>query len=469
MQAAQPPLEKPLGESDVQESAFAIPTRDQVRVWGARSFLSLVDQGLTSAAGFAANVLLARWMAPAEYGAFAVAFAGYLFLTLFHNALLLEPLSVIGPARHVVHLGEYFRAQMRVHGVLVWPLSGLTLAASFAFSRFAPHSPLVGALVGDGLSLPLLLLLWLTRRMCYVMQRPAIAALGSGVYFVFSLAAIVVLHAVNLLTPLAAFFTLALGSFAGSAVIFRRLNAKNQRYQRDAIVPWRSALAENWTYGRWLIGSALFYAISTLTQTFFTASALGLSAAGILRAMQVPSQAMTQVIAAIGLLVLPALSYDFGRGQYKRLRHNAVMVSMILGITAIGFALCMAIGERHIESLLYGGKYAAYARLIPLLALVPVCNGLCTGYSMALRASQKPPYDLISNAVASAVALVLTIPLVHRWGVAGAAISMVLSFAVMNLVTLIFFLLRPNDRTESRQTTEAQTHSFVGVALEDDV
>jgi O-antigen/teichoic acid export membrane protein len=469
MPAAQTALEKPLGESDSDGSAFVIPTRDQVRVWGARSFVSLADQGLTSAAGFAANVLLARWMPPAEYGAFAVAFAGYLFLTLFHNALLLEPLSVIGPARHVARLGEYFRAQMRVHGVLVWPLSGTTLVAALIFARLAAHSPLVGALIGGGLSLPLLLLLWLTRRMCYVLQRPSIAALGSGFYFVFSLAAIVALHAVARLTPLAAFFALALGSFVGSAVIFRKINAQDRADEHRTIVHWRSALTENWTYGRWLIGSALFYAISTLAQTFFTAGALGLSAAGILRAMQVPSQVMTQIIAAIGLLVLPALSYDYGGGQDKRLRHNAFMVSTILGITAIGFALCMAIGESRIESLLYGGKYAAYARLIPLLALVPVCNGLCTGYSMALRASQKPHYDLISSAVASAVALVSTIPLVRRWGVAGAAMSMVLSFAVMNLVTLIFFLLHANARTEPLQAMEAETRSFPGVPLEDDV
>jgi O-antigen/teichoic acid export membrane protein len=469
MPAAQPALEKPLGESDFGESAFAIPTRDQVRVWGARSFVSLLDQGLTSAAGFVANVLLARWMPAAEYGAFAVAFAGYLFLTLFHNALLLEPLSVIGPARHVAHLGEYFRAQLRVHGVLVWPLTAITLAAALILLQFAVHTPLVGALIGGGVSLPLLLMLWLTRRMCYVLQRPLIAALGSGLYFVFSLAAIVALHAVGRLTPFASLVALALGSLIGSLVIFRKVIANSRPDKRDARVPWRSALAENWTYGRWVIGSALFYAISTLTQTFFTAGALGLSAVGILRAMQVPSQAMTQIIAAIGLVVLPALSYDFGRGQYKRLRHNAFIVSTTLGITATGFALCMVPCEWRFESVLYGGKYVAYARLIPLLALIPVCNGLCTGYSMALRASQKPHYDLISNGVASAVALISTIPFVRRWGVAGAAISMVLSFAVMNLVTLIFFLLQASDKTQQLQAMEAETRSFPGVALEDDV
>src|SRR6266481_1993479 len=75
-------------------------SRDRVRVWGLKSVLSLVDQALTSGAGFAVNIFLARWLAPALYGAFAVAFAAALFVAGFHNVLLLEPLSVFGPARH---------------------------------------------------------------------------------------------------------------------------------------------------------------------------------------------------------------------------------------------------------------------------------------------------------------------------------------------------------------------------------
>jgi O-antigen/teichoic acid export membrane protein len=467
MPAAHPAIEKPETANSARPAAFAIPTRDQVRVWGARSFVSLIDQGLTSGAGFAANVLLARWMPAAEYGAFAVAFAGYLFLTLFHNALLLEPLSVIGPARHATRMREYFRAQLRVHAVLVWPLSAVILAAAWIFLRFAPHSPLIGALVGAGLSLPFLLLLWLARRMCYVLQRPSIAVLGSCVYFVLSLAAIAALRFLAHLTPFTAFCALALGSLAGSALILGRLRT-SKADAASANVPWKSAFAENWIYGRWLMGSAALYAISTSTQTFFTAGALGLGAAGVLRAMQIPSQAMTQIIAAIGLLVLPALSYDFGRGQFKRLRHSAVFVSMALGAAAIAFTVCLALGDIRVESLLYGGKYAEYARLIPILALIPVANGLCTGYSMALRASQKPHYDLISNAVAAPVAVLSTIFLVHRWGLFGAGVSMVLSFAAMNLVTLIFFLRHGNERRSAQSASEANPQTFSRVAFDED-
>src|ERR1700685_1566655 len=109
-----PAIDRLEGESGVGDgAAFFFPTRAEVRSWGMKWALSLVDQALTSAGSFGVNVLLARWMSPNQYGAFAVAFAGYLFLTGFYNALLLEPMIVIGPARHAASLRPYFRTQLR--------------------------------------------------------------------------------------------------------------------------------------------------------------------------------------------------------------------------------------------------------------------------------------------------------------------------------------------------------------------
>lgn len=418
---------------------FLAPSRE-VRIWGIRSAASLIDQAFTSGVGLAASILLARWMSPAAYGAFAVAFAAYLFLTVFHNALLLEPTSVIGPARHSQELVPYFRAQLRVHGILVWPLTGMALIAAAMFWRTAPASPLSGALAGGGLALPLLLLLWLARRMCYVLQEPSIAVIGSAVYFGLSLTALIALHFANRVTPANSFLALGVTSLLGAGVIFRQAGLGRSPAKAQPAVSWRQVLLENWRYGRWLVCSALFYAVATSTPTFFVAGALSLDSAGALRAMQIPSLVMTQIIASIGLLVLPELSYDFGSGRLAALRRKAIFVGIGLGVTALLFTLLLALTDASIEHILFGGKYAHFAPMIALLALIPVANGFGTGYSMALRACQKPHYDLISNAVAAVVSIVSTVVLVRRFGVFGAAIGLVLSFAAMNAVALIFFV-----------------------------
>src|SRR5258708_27137840 len=74
-------------------------TADRLRAWGLKSALALSDQGIFSGAGVLVNFLLARWLAPESYEAFAVTFRAFLFISGFHPALLVEPLSVMGPKR----------------------------------------------------------------------------------------------------------------------------------------------------------------------------------------------------------------------------------------------------------------------------------------------------------------------------------------------------------------------------------
>jgi O-antigen/teichoic acid export membrane protein len=417
----------------------------RLRLWGMKSALSLVDQGLTSGAGFGVNLLMARWMAPEVYGGFAVAFAGFLFVSGFHNVLLLEPMSVMGPSRYAGKLPAYFRAQIAVHAILVGALSGVLLLGGLVLRRAAPGSPLVGAVLGAGLALPFLLLAWLARRMCYVVQQPSAAALGSGLYLSFVAAGLFVLGYCGWLGSFTTFLLMGFASALASCLLLWRLGLLKRMPAAKPPVSWRAALRENWTYGRWLVGSAVLFSVSSQTQTFLTAGILGLGAAGILRAMQIPSLVMVQIITAAGLLVLPSFSHDFGRGRTEQLRHKAMLVSLGLAVAALCFAATLALLAGRTEHLLFGGKYAAYAWLMPMFALVPAASGISMGYSMALRASQRPHFDLISNMFAAPVAIISAFFLMRSWGLAGAAASMALSFAVLSIVTIVFFLRSARD------------------------
>lgn len=410
-----------------------------MRRWGARSALSLIDQGLISVAGFGLNVFLARWLHAEAYGAFAVAFAGFLFVSGFHNVLLLEPLTVIGPAKHSRRLPAYFREQVAIHALLAGSFALLTLPAGVAIWRLNPQSWLAGAIVGSALASPFLLLLWLVRRMCYVLQRPSTAVLGSSLYTGYVFCGLFVLHALHRISPLSAFLVMGSGSFLAAWTLWRvlglerRSDAERERHSLNRT--WR----ENWRYGRWLVGSTALSSAANQTQMFVVAGALGLSAAGVLRAMQVPALMLMQVLAATGLLILPAFSYDFGKGMEIRMRHKAKLVSwaLLAGMASLSLLLLPISGTA--EHLLYGGKYAAYSWLMPLLALVPAAIGASLGQAMALRASQQPRFDLVANAIAAPVGTLSAFLLTRWWGLAGAAISLTLSYAVYSLVTCWIF------------------------------
>jgi O-antigen/teichoic acid export membrane protein len=414
-------------------------TPANLRVWGIKSAWSLLDQGLTSGAGFGVNLVLARWMVPEVYGAFAVAFAGFLFVSGFHNVLVLEPMSVMGPARHAARLDPYFRSQIAVHALLVGALSGLLLLGGLVLWRAVPGSPLVGAAMGGSLVLPFMLLAWLVRRMCYVMQRPALAAQGSAFYLGFIGVGLFGLAHFTRLNSFTAFLLMGFASLVSASLLLWRLGLLSHLNDGECPISCSVVLRENWTYGRWLTGSAVLFAVSSQAQTLLVAGMLGLGPAGILRAMQIPSLVMAQIITAAGLLVLPSFSHDFGRGRAEQLRHKAMIVSLGLAIAALCFAATLTLLAGRTEHLLFGGKYADYAWLMPVLALVPAANGISIGYSMALRALQRPHFDLISNMFAAPVAVVSAFFLMRRWGLAGAAASLALSFAVLSIVTIVFF------------------------------
>src|ERR1700733_4159941 len=425
----------------------------RLQALGVKSAWSLMDQGLTSLTGFFSTFLLARWLAPEIYGAYAIAFAGYLFVSGFHNVIVLEPMSVIGPSRHADRLLAYFRAQMAVHGVLVGICSVSVVCAGLVVWLIAPASPLAAAIAGSGLALPFLLMLFLARRICYIRQRPVIAVLGSGSCFVMTVCGLYALRSFDGVSPFSVFLLVGVASLAGSCVVLRQIGiaAFRTRSVVDERIAWTSALRENWSYGRWLVGSTILYSISGQVQMFLAAALLGRGAAGTLRAMMLPASVMPQAVTAAELLVLPGLSRDFGRGLVGLIRQKAVIVSFSLCAAGLCFAAVLWVTAGRVEHLLFAGKFAAYAWLMPILGLVPATNGFTMGFSAALRASQKPHFDLLANAIAAPVAMISAVGFIRWWGLAGAAASMVAGFGVYMGVNCWIFYATPRPDFKNRK------------------
>src|SRR5215469_3269680 len=63
---------------------------DRLRAWTKRGSQSVLQQGLFAGAHFCANVLIARWLVPESYGAFALAYAFFLLLLSVYMALIYE-------------------------------------------------------------------------------------------------------------------------------------------------------------------------------------------------------------------------------------------------------------------------------------------------------------------------------------------------------------------------------------------
>jgi O-antigen/teichoic acid export membrane protein len=425
-------------------STSAIP---HWRLWGMRLSLSLVDSGATVSAGLLVNLLLARWLPALHYGAFALVFALFLFLAGLHNALVLEPMSVNGPANHPRNLADYFEAQIWVHlaftAVLAAPL--LLAAALLALSGYG--GPLPGALLGAGLAFPFVLLLWLARRMCRILARPVSAISASACSLVLLLCGLLALQVTRKTTPFLVFLLFGFASLCTALLIFHKLQIGLDE-TRPCSVSWRSAAAENWRYGRWLLGGEVCVASLSQTPMLLVPVFLGLAAAGEFRALQIPALLMLKCSAAGAMFLLPSFARESLNGS-RCLRQLAHRASLGLAGASLLFAALLCFIAAPVERLLFGGKFASDAWLIPVFVIIPVSAAFASGYSMALRAMKRPNFDRLANGIAAAVSVQGAFLFIPLWGLAGAAISLASGFVVhAAVVCLCFRNAAANERKE---------------------
>src|SRR5579862_7068128 len=86
--------------------------------WVRKGGFAILDQGLISGSNFLVSVLLARWMAPEQYGAYAVAFGIFVLLSLVYQSLVLEPMAVFGGSSYHHCLKQYLSTLLRIHLVI---------------------------------------------------------------------------------------------------------------------------------------------------------------------------------------------------------------------------------------------------------------------------------------------------------------------------------------------------------------
>jgi O-antigen/teichoic acid export membrane protein len=343
----------------------------------------------------------------------------------------------MGPVAYSGEMTGYLLAQLKIHAVLVTGIS-LALAALGGLMRvLSVQQELASAIIASAVALPFLLLLWLVRRMCYVKQRPSRAAWAGAAYLAIVVTGLIVLHVRGRVTPASALVLVAFASAVAVLLPLQQIRVIGGGAPNR--VPWTKVALENWNYGRWLVGSTTLFSITSQAQTYLVAAFLGLGAAGVLRAMQVPALVMAQIVTAVSLLALPSMSYEFGAGRIDRLMKKAVLASSFLTLMAVGYVALLGVFAKPIEQAFYGGKFASEAWLIPVLGLVPVFTGFAVGFSMALRAANKPHLDLVANAIAAPVALISAVILIRFWGLSGAAFSLVAGFAIYSLVYFWWF------------------------------
>jgi O-antigen/teichoic acid export membrane protein len=401
-------------------------------LWLRRAVWAIADQGLFAGANFIGSVLLARWLSPADFGAYVTGFAVFLFIGSLHSALVTEPMMVFGPSRYEQSFSQYMRTLIAIH----W--RGTIAVSSAACFLIAVADAFLGWRItmmslAVGVAGPCILFTWLLRRSFYVINRPDAAALGGFAYILAMVAGFTALRSARWLSAGTAFWVMAVASLAVGGLLLRLLLDQPPK----APLSESEVAAAHWGFGRW---SLLSSGLSWFPANWYLC---------ILSFWERPDQAahwraainlilpVLQANTALGVLALPILVRR--RSDARQFRGALLMTFFVLvGSAAVYVLILRAFGPDAMR-LLYKGKYSLEGINLWWLGAVPVAGAGSVALGGALRANEKIAQLALVNTVVAVLTVTAGSVLVAHFGLAGAVYGTVVSQVVLGFC-MIFAL-----------------------------
>jgi glycosyltransferase involved in cell wall biosynthesis len=392
--------------------------------WLEKGITALADQGLVGASGLVVNVLLARWLAPEQYGSYALAFSIFLLVAGFYNALLLAPMAVFGSTSYKNCLPEYLGKLLRLHLVLTFPLALILIMVGTAL-RSVPASGFLGAaLCGAGLAMPFTMFFWLWRQASYVDLRPKLALRGSAAYLPTTAVLIFALKGFGLLSAFTAFLSLAVAGIVAGVILIASVKP---RFNASSLLDARSILKQHWHYGRWVFATGFVSWLSVGAYFFLVGALLRIEDVAALRALQNFALPMPQLVSTMTLLLLPWASHLFATQGGAALHRSIKKLSLLFSGVGGLYLIALLFFGRPLMEVTYRGQYMGFAFLLPFMVLPFVLMGAAEAFGVGMRAMQAPSEVFWGYALAGGFTLVAGPAFIHFWGLPGAVVSMSIS------------------------------------------
>ena len=220
--------------------------------WATKGGLAILDQGLISGSNFLIGILLARWLIPAQYGAFSLAFSVFLLLSYVYQSLLSEPQGVFSGSTYSKCLRGYLKALLSIQ-LMVTVFGVVLLGGSAAVVYFMGKGDgLPGALAGVAIASPCILFFWLLRRAYYMNLAPARAAMGAFIYFVLVTGGLFVIYKKALISPFSAYLLMAIGALGTGLFLLTQVN---KALPPDTTTPPTAGAGVAQALGIWTLGA----------------------------------------------------------------------------------------------------------------------------------------------------------------------------------------------------------------------
>jgi O-antigen/teichoic acid export membrane protein len=407
--------------------------------WVRKGVLAATDQGLISGANFVSTILLARWMGPQQYGGYVLAFSVYLLVSAVYQALVLEPMSVLGPVLYRDTHKPYIRSLLRVHVYLSIILCMAIAATAAVANIMSANAEFVIALYGVAAGAPFVLLLALLRSACYLRFEVRTAAVAAGIYAMLFVAGLFGVHQLSGLSSFGVFALMGITSLAVSVVLIPYVIGGTCTADKES-VPIRAVCREHWCYGRWALGTGGVNWVWENSWYIVCGLLLTMREVGGLRSSGNLLLPVAHLVAACGRLAQPFVSSIAGRAGAQATVAPVRRIGLLFTAASALYCIVISAFGQQIFKVLYGPEFAPFAALFPWIGfnyvLVIASNN---GSAIGLRALQSPVSVFTAQAAGGIIAVLLSIPAGYMYRLTGIVAASIVASTVSFILTVYLF------------------------------
>jgi len=402
--------------------------------WLSRVSGSIIDQGLFSGSNFMVNILLARWLSPDGYGAFAIAFALYLAFSGVVSALTLEPMMIYGATDFKDSIHDYLSKISFLHFAISVLLAVFLLLASLFWSGDTSRTIMAAAA-----ALPFMLQVWFIRRAFYCTSNVFHAAMVSLVYAITLMGGIFILKLIGFASPVyvyAVFIVAGLFCFVYYSIVSRiLLKSKGEPYAVSVIIN------KHWHFGKWLVVASIAASISTLLYAPILGLMSALKDAAAYKAIQNLTMPFMQMLTAFTLLTLPATSRIARNEPWVKARAYILRMTAVFAAAACLYGVVMLVFGKKILLLLYASNfYVDYFWLIPAFIFVLVLKSINQSLAISVRAFESTGIILVTKISSAAAVFAVLAVCVKIISIKVVLIAMCLGVLTELCILLSFFI-----------------------------
>lgn len=382
---------------------------------------ALLDQALVSGTNFLTAILVARYLGVEDFGKFSLVWMVVLFMNGLQVALVVSPITSIGPKIKKGQRASYFGAAFLQQLLLALFLSGVLFLGIKVSTIVFPVWGLEKLII----VLPAVGFFYLAqdfiRRYFFVLSKFKEVFINDVISCLGRLVLLTVLF-----NSVGATLELTFWIIAGTAALAWMVGLICMEKTVLSWIVFRQTALRHWAMSKWLVSSVIVQWLAGNIFVIAAAAMLGASAAGALKAMQNLLGLFNVLFSALENIIPVRAAVIYSGQDETTFISYLIKVATWGGIVTMGCMVVVVIFPKYWIDLFYGEQYLQYGDLLLGYGVVYLLTFAGLMFRIAFRTVEHTRPIFQAYLFAAIISVVIFYPVVDLFGVQGAVIGLVI-------------------------------------------